>query len=134
MQEFFPKGRHPKATCKKTEIVHIIQQLEGATLAAGVSACFHTAATELPEKGLIESFATEQRAADMSIKLTSGTLDIEGSPVRRVSWTLREQKAFVTLNAERKDVVDSDYLVRCMEWIRGQFELFILGRAPDAPC
>ena len=134
LQEFFSKGHQPETTCKKTDILEILEQLEGVTLEAGLSACFHTTAKTLPEKGLIESFATEQRTGDMSIKLTSGTLEIEGAPVKKVWWKLGKKEAIVTLDAERKEVVDDDYLVRCMDFMKGQFDLFVLGRTPDEIC
>jgi hypothetical protein len=121
----------PKASCKKQDIVEILAAMEGTVIDAGISAGFEIKASDLPEKGLINSFATEQRSADMSMKLTGGTLDIEGAPVTRLVWTLRKNTVFVRLEAERKETVDDDYLARTLSWINAQFDLFVLGKTPD---
>ena len=131
LQDFFPKSKVPKASCKKQDIVDILAAMEGTGIDAGISAGFEIKASDLPEKGLINSFATEQRSADMSMKLTGGTLDIEGAPVTRLVWTLRKNTVFVRLEAERKETVDDDYLARTLSWINAQFDLFVLGKTPD---
>jgi hypothetical protein len=131
LQEFFSRRHVPKVTCKKKDITDILAKMEGIAIDAGLAAGFKIITGQLPEKGLINSFATEQKTADMSMKLTGGTLKIEGAPVKRLVWTLGKDSVRVRLEAERKERVDDAYVSRCFDWMKTQFDLFVLGKAPD---
>jgi len=133
-QEFFGKDRAPKTNTTRTKLLRILDKAVGLTLDCGVCGGFVVPLVDLPEQGLIRSLSAEQKTGGLSARLTSGECKIEGAPVRRLYWNMDdgENTVFVRVDGSRKDKVDNQYLVRAFDWIGQQFDLFVLGKTPNA--
>jgi len=134
LYKFFPKDRVPKTNTTKDKLMAILEQAIGLTLDVEICGGFLVPLTDLPEQGLIRSLFAEHKTADLSVRLTSGEFRIEGAPVRRMFWTFKDDDKNVSIGIEanRKEKVDDQYLVRSLEWIEKQFTLFVLGKNIDA--
>lgn len=134
LQGFFPKDHAPKTNTTKDKLLAVLEKAVGLTLDAEICGEFLVPLADLPEQGLIRSLSAEQKTADLSARLTSGECKIEGAPVRRMFWSIRDEQkdVFIRIEANREEKVDDQYLVRSLEWIEKQFTLFVLGKTADA--
>lgn len=132
-QEFFGKVRPPKTNTTKAKLLRMFDKAEGLMLDCGVCGGFVVPLADLPEQGLIRSLSSEQKTGGLAARLTSGECMIEGAPVHRLYWNINEgeKTVFVRVEGSREDKVDDQYLVRAFDWIDEQFDLFVLGKAPN---
>ena len=131
---FFSKGHAPKTNTTKDKLLAVLEKAVGLTLDAEICGGFLVPLADLPEQGLIRSLSAEQKTADLSARLTSGECKIEGAPVKRMFWSIRDEQknVLIGIEANREDKVDDQYLLRSLEWIEKQFTLFVLGKTTDA--
>ena len=134
LQKFFPKNRVPKINTTRDKLLVVLEKAVGLTLDAEICGGFLVPLTDLPAQGLIRSLFAEHKTADLSARLTSGECKIDGAPIRRIFWTIKDEQKNVSIGikANREERVDDQYLMRSLEWIEKQFTLFILGKTTDA--
>ncbi len=134
LSKLFSKGRIPKATHKKEEVLEIVENHTGEQVDAHIIGCFVLPIEELPDGGLIRSLNVEHKTVDMSIKLSGCEMSLTGAPIDRIKWRkvrVPKDSVYVELKGERKLTVTEDYLKENWDWVCEQFESFILGRRKD---
>lgn len=136
ISRFFPKGRIPKITCKKENILSTIESTFGKEIDSQVEACFDIPFSDLPEKGTIRSLYYEQKYADISMQLTGAEVTFTGIPLQKIRWNIRKEKkslvARVWLRGKRVTVVSDKYLLESWDWINEQLSIFVLGKRKNA--
>ena len=135
LHKYFPKDRIPKVTHKKAEVLKIIERSLGTEIELSIVGCFKVPMTELLKGGIIHSLSVEQKAADVSIRLTGGSYAITGAPVKEIYWReLQDKKrsVHVRIKGNKRSQVSEEYLREMWDWINDQFWLFILGKTKNA--
>jgi hypothetical protein len=134
LHKFFPKDRPPKTNATRVKLLGILDKAVGLSLECVVRGGFVVSLADLPDQGIIRALSAEQKAGELSARLTRGECRIEGAPVRQLFWNIDDDRheVFVGIVGSREDKVDGRYLVRAFDWIQKQFTLLVLGKAADA--
>jgi hypothetical protein len=136
LRKYFPEGKMPKATHKKSEVLDVIESVLGREIELNVRGSFEVPLAALPQTGLIRSLAGEQTSTGMSVKLVGCELCVTGAPVSEIGWRISEvqkkQVIHVRMRGRISTVVSETYLMESSEWINKQLGLFVLGRNADA--
>lgn len=136
LRKNFPKGKIPKVTHKKRDVLEIIESVQDKGIDLNINAFFDVPLLDLPENGLIRSLSGEQKSVDMCLKLTGAELSISGAPLTRIRWNIREEGkkslVHVQMRGGRATRVCSTYLSESWDWINEQFIAFMLGKRKDA--
>jgi hypothetical protein len=130
------RGKDPKATHKKSDLDRILKQVIGNTIDVGVEGEFLMPLGVLPADGVVRSLSVEKKSGNVALRMTAGTLSVEGAPVQSVEWEIRDggKNVQISLLAERKSVViDDNYLVDLLKWIESMLAVFVLGKENHAP-
>jgi hypothetical protein len=134
-RDSFPKGRAPKTSHTKSEILNLLDGIVGSEAEVGVVGRFLVSLDEMPEHGLIRSLSSLETKRDgVGIRLTGGALSISGTPVGRIRWSILSggKEANVEVAAERSLTVKEDYLEETLGWMEEQFQHLVLERPKDA--
>lgn len=134
LRKFFPEDKIPKTTHKKADVLKIIDSVIGSEIDMSITGCFEVPINKLPERSIIRSLSVEQKAGDMSIRLTGGIYALTGAPVKEVHWReLKERKRTIDIRikGENTSMVSESYLNEMWDWINDQFSLFVLGKTKN---
>lgn len=135
LKRYFQKGRVPKVTGKKEEVLKIIESVRGKEIELNINAGFDVPVKDIPENGMIRSLSEEQKSIDMCLKLTGAELSISGAPINRIHWSIQDKGgkavARIHIRGEMATIVEGTYLLECWEWINKLFLVFVMGGKID---
>ncbi|NUM52614.1 MAG: hypothetical protein HUU46_03120 [Candidatus Hydrogenedentes bacterium] len=126
---FFPASRIPKATTSIEEIEELYRRFEGVKVQVSIIATFEVPIADLPENGLIRGLTQDFRSGDLGMRLLRGGIDIRGGALESFDWEVQRglERVRVTIEAQRSETIDDNYLVRLVEWSEIQFGLMVKG-------
>ena len=132
LHDFFPKGKTPKVTHKKNDVLKAIESVIGSDIIANIEGCFEISMSDLPENGSIRLLSSEQKSGELSFRLIGGEISIKGSDVKSIEWNIRKDDPKEIIRAimvgERSFKISDKYLIECLDWLDTQFAVFILGK------
>jgi hypothetical protein len=130
------RGKEPKVTNRRSDLDKLLSKVIGNTIDVGVEGEFLMPLGVLPVEGVIRSLSVEKKSGSVVLRMTAGTLSVEGAPVESIKWAIRDggKNVQISLLAERKSVViDDNYLVDLLKWIESILGVFVLGKESHAP-
>ncbi|MBI3852394.1 MAG: hypothetical protein HY298_19230 [Verrucomicrobia bacterium] len=127
-------GKVPKATHKRSDIDAILNQVIGMKVNVGVRGMFVAPVESLPADGVIRSLSVQKTSGKVGLKMTGGTVSVEGAPIRKMEWSLIQngKRVRVAVWADKSQLIHEDYLVDLLKWIESTFDTFVLGKESHA--
>jgi hypothetical protein len=131
-REIFQKGKLPEPNLPVKQLQETIDSFVGKQIDVGKKATYRLPQNDLPP--LIRSTIAEARADNVRIKMTGGTLSVEGSPINTIAWESIGDTGdvLVTLKARAKVTIGESYLEDALSLMESAFTAFILGGPRDA--
>ena len=113
-------SKPPKTTARIADLKQAIVEFAGCGIDLGITAHFDYPIEMFHPRSLIGSITKKSGSGGVSISLTEGTLELEGSPLTSLSWDVGDSRDSIeiTLQAERETTVSNDYIVESFSWIR----------------
>jgi hypothetical protein len=131
----FRDKKIPRTNARTGQTQDILGKFAGHKLDLGIAATFICDFNKLPENGLIRSASMTAKTGPVTIRQTRGTFTLSGTPLELISWSIRkssnEVRVYLEANRGSVDLNDS-YLVEASVWIRGLYDVFILGKDSNA--
>lgn len=130
LSSYFRPNDQPETNGTLSEVLSDIALFEGISAYVSVVGCFEVEIAELPDQGMIRTLSKQQNSGDITIRLAGGRIALTGAPIEEIEWDVLSdgKRARIIVNGELREVVDEKYLMRLMEWIENQYQLFVKGR------
>jgi hypothetical protein len=130
MEDFVDKKKVPKSFCTLKESDSFLSNFEDLNINVSIRNIFILPESEISDCGILKSLMFEQKSAELSIKAVSGSFEIKGAPINKINWIHHREKPelFIEFEAEIKEKINPQYLIRASELIENQYNIFVTGK------
>jgi hypothetical protein len=102
----------------------------GEKLEAVINGYFSCAISDVPEVIKITQKITAS-SGGVTLKMTSGSFSVKGSPIKRISWQTKAEKVLITLGSLEVLKVSEKYLQEALDSVSAYYSAFMRKGVPD---
>ncbi len=124
------EGTPPRVNSTLDEIFKLIEPFMGKKIRTEIDGVFRVEMTEMSP--LIRSSFVETTVEKVHVKLTGGTLSVQGTPIHTIGWKLgKSGKVNVLVEARTETELTASYLVDGLDLIESAFRAMVVGETRE---
>lgn len=121
---YFDRPHLPKSNASIAEIRSLVEKVAGEKVRLDVEGEYLVKKQDLPP--MIRSTIFESKGDGVSLRMTGGTIAVDGGPIYRIKWSIgKKHDTLVSLEAIVKAVVTDSYLEDAFSLMNDAFKAFV---------